>query len=257
MVINLKYKLLQILNILSLLAVIIVNALANALPINDLTTGEISAMFPNLFTPAGITFSIWGLIYLLLAGFIFYQARGLLGKRELNKELLDRINILFIISSLANIVWIFTWHYLKIELSFLIMLILASSLIIIYRRLKTAQRGVKAKERLFVHLPFSIYTAWITVATLANLTVLFVEWDIYAVIIPEILWTITMIAIATAVGIYIYQKYRDIYYNLVIIWALLGIVIQRVFIAEQLVLSVVIAAVAGVLTIASRILIFD
>ena len=257
MVINLKYKLLQILNIISFLAVIIVNALANALPINDLTTGEISAMFPNLFTPAGITFSIWGLIYLLLAGFIFYQARGLLSKRELNKELLDKINILFIISSLANIAWIFTWHYLKIELSFLIMLILASSLILIYQRLKIGQRGVKPKERVFVHLPFSIYTAWITVATLANLTVLFVEWNIYANIIPEVLWTVAMIAIATAVGLYIYQKYRDVYYNLVIIWALLGIVIQRVFIAEQLVLSVVIAAVVGILVVASRILIFD
>jgi len=32
-----------------------------------MSTGDLSDLYPNLFTPAGLTFSIWGLIYLALA----------------------------------------------------------------------------------------------------------------------------------------------------------------------------------------------
>jgi hypothetical protein len=57
----------------SFLVMLAANALANILPFNGLTTGEISDRFPNLFAPAGITFSIWGLIYLTLAVYTIYQ----------------------------------------------------------------------------------------------------------------------------------------------------------------------------------------
>lgn len=53
--------------LISYLAMITVNFLANALPIAGRNTGEISDSYPNLFAPAGLTFAIWGLIYFLLA----------------------------------------------------------------------------------------------------------------------------------------------------------------------------------------------
>jgi hypothetical protein len=55
----------SILNFITFALVLTVNALANILPINGLTTGEVSDSYINLFTPAGFTFSIWGLIYTL------------------------------------------------------------------------------------------------------------------------------------------------------------------------------------------------
>jgi hypothetical protein len=48
---------------------VIVNYLAVALSLNNKTTGELSDQHPNLFVPPGFTFSIWGVIYLLLAIF--------------------------------------------------------------------------------------------------------------------------------------------------------------------------------------------
>ena len=60
----------QILVVVSVLAMIVVNVLANALPINGLNTGEISDRFNILFVPAGYVFSIWGLIYIGLIAFV-------------------------------------------------------------------------------------------------------------------------------------------------------------------------------------------
>ena len=54
----------QSVNVLAVIATIVVNGLASALPLNDQTTGEISDRFQVYFVPAGYVFSIWGLIYL-------------------------------------------------------------------------------------------------------------------------------------------------------------------------------------------------
>lgn len=238
----------QILNIISFIAVIIVNALANLLPFNGYQTGEISRMYPNLFTPAPITFSIWSLIYFTLALFVIYQAQGLISSQEAPTKLLKKVGYLFFLSSAANIGWLFAWHYLKIKLSFLIMLLLLVSLLVIYHsRLNIGMNLERRKEKVFVQLPFSLYTAWITVATFANLTVLIVDLNLYGKFIPAQLWTIALILITVFLTVYFYR--RDIYYNLVISWALLGIIIKRVFIAEELVSGVVLAAGLGILII--------
>ena len=41
------------------LAMVGMNVLANVLPLNGRRTGEVSDAYPSLFTPAGVTFSIW------------------------------------------------------------------------------------------------------------------------------------------------------------------------------------------------------
>lgn len=66
-------KRLAVLNFLSLLLAIAVNVLAQLGKINDQTIGEVSHRYPNLFTPADYTFSIWGLIYLSLLLFTGYM----------------------------------------------------------------------------------------------------------------------------------------------------------------------------------------
>ncbi|HNX79137.1 MAG TPA: hypothetical protein PKJ24_04610 [Prolixibacteraceae bacterium] len=66
----------KFLNILFFAGMVVMNYLANALPLNGKNTGELSDAFPNLFVPAGITFSIWGVIYLLLLLVCIIQFSG-------------------------------------------------------------------------------------------------------------------------------------------------------------------------------------
>jgi len=163
-----KNNLIKIFTALAYVVMIAANALANILPINNRTTGAVSDSYPNLFAPAGLTFSIWGLIYLLLAGYVVYQFT----KRAANKEsLLGKINPLFIATSLANFLWIFAWHYDYIGFSVILMLILLFLLIKIADILR--REKFSAWEKLFIMAPFSVYFGWITVATIANITVFF------------------------------------------------------------------------------------
>ena len=61
-------------NVVSLVIVIVVNALADKLPIAGTTTGQVADKYASMFTPAGFAFSIWGPIYLGLTAFVIYQA---------------------------------------------------------------------------------------------------------------------------------------------------------------------------------------
>jgi len=217
----------QIGNFLAVIFTIIVNALANILPINGKYTGELSDAIPNLFVPSGITFSIWGVIYFLLIIFAVYQARDLFKKEKISMPYLEKISYFFILASISNIIWIVLWHYQEINLSLLAMLVLFISLMAIYLRLNIGKEKVSLKEKLCIHLPFSVYIGWITVATIANVTAVLVTNNFDGLGISEATWTILIIAIATLLTIILLLKRKDIAYSLVIIWALLGIYLKR------------------------------
>jgi len=207
-------------------AMVIVNILANALPINNRSTGAISDAYPNLFAPAGLTFSIWGLIYLLLAGYVLYQF-GLFGKEsaQKNEALLRKINILFIFTSLANIAWVFAWHYDFIGLSVLIMAILLELLI----KIADIDRAghLEAREKRFISTPFSVYFGWITVAAIANITVFLVSVDWNRFGIADHIWTSIILFVGALIGILRMRKDKNIAYGLVLIWAYLGILFKH------------------------------
>jgi len=121
---NRTLQLLQAGNLIAVILTIIVNGLANILPIGGKYTGELSDNIPNLFVPAGITFAIWGVIYVLIIVFAVYLAKDLLKKEKTTKHLIEKISFFFIIASLSNIIWIFLWHYEQVLLSLLAMLLL-------------------------------------------------------------------------------------------------------------------------------------
>jgi hypothetical protein len=211
---------------LTYVVMIIVNFLANSLPINNRSTGVISDAYPNLFAPAGLTFSIWGLIYLLLLGYVFYQFTSFgmkLGQK--NEALLKKVNILFIATSLANISWIFAWHYDFIGLSVLIMTAFLVLLIKIADIIRKEQ--FTKQEKLFISLPFSVYFGWITVATIANITVFLVSisWNGFG--IAEYIWAIIILLIGVVIGVARTLKDRNMAYGLVLVWAYLGILLKH------------------------------
>ena len=218
-----KDKQRQLAVILSILATIVVNGLANALPINGQNTGEISDRFQVYFVPAGYVFSIWGLIYLGLIAYAIYQV--LPSQRE--NPRLRAIGWLVVLSGIANSVWIFLWHYELFLLTIFAMLTLLVSLILIYNRLGIGRTTATKAETWFVHVPFSIYLGWITVATVANATSLldYLNWNRFG-LSPE-LWMGIILAVVLLIDVVMNFSRSDVAFTLVILWALAGIGIKH------------------------------
>ena len=218
-----KDKTRQAVNVLAVLATIVINGLANALPLNGLTTGEISDRFDVYFVPAGYVFSIWGVIYVALVAFAIYQA--LPGQRD--NPRLRRVGYLFALSCGANVAWLFFWHYEVFTLTIVAMIALLVLLIAVYLRLGTGRTEVSAAERWLVRLPFSIYLGWVTVATIANATSLldYLKWGGWG-ISPE-LWTVIMLVVATGITAAVTFTRGDVAYGLVIVWAFAGIAVKH------------------------------
>jgi benzodiazapine receptor len=235
-----KAVLLQSLNVLAFAVTVIVNVLASSLALNGRTTAEVSDLYPTLVTPAGYVFSIWGLIYVLLLVFVVFQA--LPSQRE--KPFLKQINVLFVLSGVFNVAWLFLWHYDQIVLSVALMFGLLATLIAIYLRLGIGRSKVSWKERASVHLPFSVYLGWITVASIANVAsaLVSIQWNGFG--LANDTWAVLVIAVALLITLAVIATRRDVAYSLVIVWALVGIVVNQS--AYQ---NIVTAATASVIII--------
>jgi hypothetical protein len=217
-----KDTLRQISVVLTIVATIVVNVLADALPINGLGTGQISDLFKVYFVPAGYVFSIWGLIYLGLMAFAVFQALPL--QRE--NPRLRSTGWWICLGGLANIAWIFLWHYKMFALTVVAMLILLGTLIVTYLRLGIGRTKVSPGERYTTQLTFSIYLGWITVATVANITSLldYLNWNRFG-IAPEIWMGIVLAAVLVIATVMNFTR-RDVAYAAVILWALAGIAVK-------------------------------
>ncbi|MGB9763852.1 MAG: hypothetical protein ACPLZD_00650 [Candidatus Saccharicenans sp.] len=215
------------LNLVGFLLMVAVNYLANALPLNHLTTGELSDKYPNLFVPAGFTFSIWGVIYILLAIFVFFSLKQGISGQEVFPAF-KKVGLLFSLTCLANASWIFAWHFQKLILSLLIMILLLILLIIIYQRLDQRPNQEKRKDKFPAKLPFSIYLAWISVATVANATAVLVGlgWNGFG-LSPQF-WTVGVLALILILTLIFILKKKDLLYGLTVCWALFGIYYKRI-----------------------------
>lgn len=236
---------LAVLNLIGFVAVVAVNALANILPINGKGTGVLSDQYPNLFVPAALTFSVWALIYILLAIFVVYGLVVAVKGDDKRNGFIGKVNIIFILSCVFNAGWIFTWHYEMLPVSLLLMLGILLSLIAIYLRLGIGKSAAGRLEKTLVHLPFSVYLGWITIATIANVTALLVDINWNGFGLAEHIWAVLVIAVGIGITLAILLSRRDIYYALVVDWALLGILLKRLADRSAADQTVVFASIAG------------
>ncbi|WP_210608311.1 TspO/MBR family protein [Priestia flexa] len=214
-----NFRFYSILNAIGLVLVLIVNYLANALPIGGQNTGEVSDSVPTLFTPAGYAFAIWGLIYTLLVIWVIRQFIA----REDQKEIYAKIGIWFFISCLLNSAWIFIFQYLYFTLALLIMVLFLVTLIIIYSIIQNSRMTTW-----FMRLPISIYIGWISVATIVNVFVVFQANGIETLFgLSEETWAIIMLIVGGILGILFTRKNRDIAYSLVFVWAFIAISVKQ------------------------------
>lgn len=222
-------KLNALLNILGLIFVIVVNALANILPINGLNTGQISGFYPNYFVPAGFTFGIWGIIYVLLIGFVITSLAVAFGKHQDHLvNLLQKISLPFQITCLLNAGWILAWHYLQLGFSLVIMIALLVFLAKIFLRINNHGKPASKAFAFWMYQPFFVYLGWISVATIANFTALFVGIGWQGGVISPIVWSIIMICIAFILGCYFVFRYSTYAYAFVLAWAFFGIYSKQI-----------------------------
>jgi benzodiazapine receptor len=207
-------------NAVAFLAVIVINAIAGSTKLlNGRNTADVSAVYPTLVTPAGFTFSIWGVIYVLLFVFVVFQ----LLPRHRQDPFNSQVSYLFILSGIFNIAWLFLWQYDYIAASAPMILALLASLIAIYLRLHVGRSQVSRREKLSVHLPFSVYLGWITVASIANISSALVSVIWIGLGIAPAVWAELVIVVALVITLAVLATRRDIAYGLVIVWALVGI----------------------------------
>ena len=219
----------QMANVAAVVSVFVVNMLANILPFNGVTTGQVSDSYPNLFTPPGYVFSIWGVIYALAIVFMFYQARP--SQREENY--LKQIGFLYLVGAVANISWLLIFHYSYgmpqlFAVSLIPMTGLLVCLLLIYQRVGIGKRDVPRNQKLAVHLSISVYLGWISLAIIANIA------SVLNVLIPnisepiQVLWTSIVIVIALLISSVMILTRGDFAFGLVVIWASIGIALNRI-----------------------------
>jgi translocator protein len=217
-------KMNRLLNVCGLILVLVMNVLADAVPLGGKTTGEISAMFPVKITPAPYAFGIWGLIYILLIVFVLVQY---LSSVRQSPEVRG-IGPWFWISCLFNASWILLWHSLKINGSVFIMLGLLATLVAVFLGSRPNGWSDKGRIRWFVQVPFSIYLGWISVASLVNIRVAMynADWTVFGW--SDTAWTYVLIGAAAVLAVIIGSRWKDPFYMLVVIWALIAIGVANI-----------------------------
>ena len=204
--------------LLGFAAVVVINGLAATGQINSMSPADISAKYPTLFTPEPYTFSIWGIIYVLLAVYVMFQ---LFSTKMSQHGMTPKIAFWFVVSCLTNIGWVFAWHYDQILISTIIMVVLLYCLLRILMLVADMEHTLG--HIVSLELPFGLYSGWITVATVANLSVLLVSlgWDGFG--IPTYLWLIAVLLIATFLAVTASRKTLNIGYPAAVIWGFIGI----------------------------------
>ena len=216
-------------------AMVIVNALANLLPLNGQTTGEISNKINVLFTPAGYVFSIWSLIYVLLIVWLI-----VIYKRVKRRDFNAKVGVAFVATCVWNIAWLICWHFEFFGTSIIFMLLLLVTLIFIYLQYKNDEQGFGKR------LPFSFYLAWISVATIANISFV-LKYNGVSLGINEVFGSFVLVIIAALLTILAVKVSRDLFFLLVTTWALIGVSVAN----EQALMATGTGIVVGIMVLVS------
>lgn len=237
-------RLIALVSLVVLVGTLVINSLAGTGQINGIATGEVSGLYPTLFTPAGFTFAIWSVIYLLNIAYVIANIFYAFKKPELFQRPLVQ---LFMGVCLVNIAWIFAWHYDQILVSVFLMLSILVTLIAAFM----AAHGIKDKgfASKLTRINFGVYLGWISVATIANLSILIsgkgnTDWAQ-----SDLIWTWVVIGAAVGLAIFIMLRLKSLAYGLVIAWALYGIYSARLGVISDIEFKVADAALLGLILV--------
>ena len=218
-----KVSTLKILNIVAFVVMIVVNYLSNALPINGLNAGDISNKYYNEFAPAGVTFTIWGVIYSLILGVLIWQ---FVNVNEAKNKAISQLSPYFTANCLLNAAWLFSWHYELFALSIVLMVGILYTLVQL-NRIESKELPSDLPTKWLVQSAFGIYLGWICIATIANITTFLVSVDFNKLGLTDTFWTGTVIGVGSITAAMLVVRYKNVYIGFAVIWALIGIVTRQ------------------------------
>lgn len=214
-------KILAIVNLLLFGGMLYLNYLGGVGELNDVSTGEVSGVYPNLFTPAGFTFAIWSIIYLFNIAFVIYQ---LMKAFSTDAYYNTKLNIGFFLICLINSAWLVAWHHNALGVSMLLMILLLGLLIFSYQQSRTSALTFSYVTE---YITFSIYLGWISVATIANSAIYLTYIGFTPDAILAATFAILVIVVALFLALYFLFKQSNPWFPLVILWASYGIYSAR------------------------------
>jgi hypothetical protein len=209
------------------LGVVAVNAAANLLPINGYDTGQLSALYPTGFTPAGWAFAIWSLIYL---GLLALSLSAIFGA-EATRSRVQQVLPWYLVNAAGNVGWIMAWHYRYVAASVVLMLVILLSLVVMTAKLRRAPAPSRSAFWC-VDAPLRLYFDWITAASLVNLATLFYAWGWYPFDMTLEQWALTSVLGATAIYVWMAARTADAIYCGVGIWVSVAIALRPVEISD-------------------------
>ncbi|MEM8968212.1 MAG: tryptophan-rich sensory protein [Bacteroidota bacterium] len=203
-------------------ATLLMNYLSQGVLFEGQTIGEVSDKYSTLITPAGYAFAIWGLIYLTLGVYVYYQVF----QAAPTQHAYNRAAFPLILNLIANSAWLIAFQLEYIALSAVLMLVILVTLIQLVT-LWTNDRTVTDWEKKQMRIPFSLYLGWISVATIVNFSVLmkYAEWN--ALGLSEPAWVVIMTSVGAALALLVLFAARSKLYPLVFVWAYVAIAIAQ------------------------------
>ncbi len=242
-----------VLIIVSYIATVVINYLAQVLPFNGVTSAEVSDSMPTLFAPPGFTFVIWGVIYFLLGALVLYRV-GVFPSPPM-EVMNGKDDWLFIGTGIMNIAWIFCWHYGYIMLSVIAIVLLLIILATLYSRITRFR--LDGMNKWFLKFPISVYFGWITVATIANISAWLVDlgWNGFG--LSRQLWTMIVLLIGTCIGVIGTYMKCSYAYGMVFIWAYFGILYKHLsskFFDGKYILVIITTVICLIVLLAAEIL---
>lgn len=215
-------KRLSVLNFLSVVLAIAVSYISQTGIINGNTMGSLSAEYYNLFTPDGYAFAIWGIIFLSLLVFSGHQLFQAFSARK-QLRFLRESGYWFFIANLANAGWVLTWLNELTGLSVLLMILILFALIKVILNTNMERWDAPLKILALSWWPICLYSGWIAVATIANISAYLVKIKWSIPFFTEEIWTVIMITVATILNIAMIWRRNMREFATVGVWALIAI----------------------------------
>jgi len=218
-------RLLQILNIVTLLFTVGINYLFNGTQ-GKLSIAAISAKYDNLLTPAGYAFAIWGVIYLALVIFAVYQCADWF-KKDRNTDFVLQIGWWFIIANLANAAWVWAFTSDQQTLALLIMVLIFFSLLQIVLRTNMERWDAPNPVIFYIWWPFSLYFGWINVAVMINISAYLTSVGWTGSPFNAEIWAILVLLVAAVIFITMIWKRNMREYANVGVWGIVAIAVKN------------------------------
>ena len=203
----------------------------------------------SLIDPIDFAFAIWGPIFLFLIIYLGYQARDVFKSAEKKEQMdfVNQVNVYFILSTLMAGIWYISWLNRVVWLATVSMIIYLVFLLVAYLRLEINLTERSKKEMITIVIPWSMYTGWITAATIISITTFFVSigFNDPPGIVSDAIWAMIVLLIAVIIYISVLIIRNDYVFTLVGLWAVLGILFNNLT-ASPIVLEVILTCVIGI-----------